>query len=104
MLLLPAVFYDMALELMLKMRRLGITPNMFTFSSVLKACSGLDIYSKCGEIDDATVCVYAEQANSPKEPHKAQANHSSPIESFQTKQAIQVRKGHEVPNRYGTSA
>ncbi|PWA64171.1 tetratricopeptide repeat (TPR)-like superfamily protein [Artemisia annua] len=75
--------YDMALELMLRMRRSGITPNMFTFSSVLKACSGLglqdlgqqfhsvliksdieldpflccgliDIYSKCGEIDDAT--------------------------------------------------
>ncbi|GJW66419.1 pentatricopeptide repeat-containing protein [Tanacetum coccineum] len=46
--------YDMALELMLKMRRSGITPNMFTFSSVLKACSGLDIYSKRGEIDDAT--------------------------------------------------
>nr|GEV38460.1 putative pentatricopeptide repeat-containing protein At5g52630 [Tanacetum cinerariifolium] len=75
--------YDMALELMLKMRRSGTTPNMFTFSSVLKACSGLglqdlgqqfhsvliksdieldpflccgliDIYSKCGETDDAT--------------------------------------------------
>ncbi|PWA44121.1 Pentatricopeptide repeat-containing protein [Artemisia annua] len=75
--------YIMALELMLKMRRSGITPNMFTFSSVLKACSGLglqdlgpqfhcvliksdieldpflccgliDIYAKCGEINDAT--------------------------------------------------
>ncbi|KVH89504.1 pentatricopeptide repeat-containing protein At5g04780, mitochondrial-like [Cynara cardunculus var. scolymus] len=76
-------FNNMALELLLKMRRSGITPNMFTFSSVLKACSGLglqdlgqqfhsiliksdieldpflccgliDIYSKCGEMDDAT--------------------------------------------------
>nr|XP_043622793.1 pentatricopeptide repeat-containing protein At4g14850-like [Erigeron canadensis] len=76
-------YNDMALDLMLKMRRSGITPNMFTFSSVLKACSGLvrqdlgqqfhsvliksdieldaylccgliDIYSKCGEMDDAT--------------------------------------------------
>ncbi|GKA98717.1 hypothetical protein Tco_0826654, partial [Tanacetum coccineum] len=36
------------------------------------------------------VRVYAGQANSPNGPHKAQANHSSPIESFQTKQAIQV--------------
>ncbi|KAJ9565968.1 LOW QUALITY PROTEIN: hypothetical protein OSB04_001934 [Centaurea solstitialis] len=74
---------DAALELLVTMRRSGIAPNMFTFSSVLKACSGLglrdlgrqfhsvmiksdieldpflccgliDIYSKCGEIDDAT--------------------------------------------------
>ncbi|GKD27485.1 fanconi anemia group J protein [Tanacetum coccineum] len=41
-----------------------------------------------------SVRVYAGHANSPNGPHKAQANHSSPIESFQTKQAIQVRKGH----------
>ncbi|GKB75213.1 hypothetical protein Tco_0942108 [Tanacetum coccineum] len=43
------------------------------------------------------VRVYAGQANSPNGPHKAQANHSSPIESFQTKQAIQVRKGQKSP-------
>ncbi|KAI3823946.1 hypothetical protein L1987_05392 [Smallanthus sonchifolius] len=76
-------YNDTALELMLKMRRSRIKPNMFTFSSVLKACSGLgfqglgqqfhsiliksdieldpflccgliDIYSKCGEMEDAT--------------------------------------------------
>ncbi|KAI7753271.1 hypothetical protein M8C21_000193 [Ambrosia artemisiifolia] len=75
-------YNDTALELMVKMRRAGIKPNMFTFSSVLKACSGLslqdlgqqfhsiliksdieldsflccgliDIYSKCGEMEDA---------------------------------------------------
>ncbi|XP_052621408.1 pentatricopeptide repeat-containing protein At5g04780, mitochondrial-like [Lactuca sativa] len=75
-------YFNLGLELFLKMKRSGITPNMFTFSSVLKACSGLglqdlgkqfhsilikseieldpylcsgliDIYSKCGEMDDA---------------------------------------------------
>ncbi|KAK1422690.1 hypothetical protein QVD17_17976 [Tagetes erecta] len=76
-------YNDMAIELLLKMRRSRIKPNMFTFSSALKACSGLgvqdlgqqfhsiliksdieldpflccgliDIYSKCGEMEDAT--------------------------------------------------
>ncbi|KAI3710238.1 hypothetical protein L2E82_40014 [Cichorium intybus] len=75
-------FFNLGLELFLRMKRSGITPNMFTFSSVLKACSGLglqdlgqqfhsvlikseieldpflccgliDIYSKCGEMEDA---------------------------------------------------
>ncbi|KAK9064259.1 hypothetical protein SSX86_015639 [Deinandra increscens subsp. villosa] len=75
-------YNDTALELLLKMRRSRIKPNMFTFSSVLKACSGLglqdlgqqfhsvliksdieldpflccgliDIYSKCGDMEDA---------------------------------------------------
>ncbi|KAL4563239.1 hypothetical protein LXL04_027279 [Taraxacum kok-saghyz] len=75
--------HNMGLELFLKMKRSAIEPNMFTFSSVLKACSGLglqdlgkqfhsvliksdidldpflccgliDLYSKCGQMDDAT--------------------------------------------------
>ncbi|XP_071714713.1 pentatricopeptide repeat-containing protein At4g14850-like [Rutidosis leptorrhynchoides] len=75
-------YNDIALDLMVKMRKSGLTPNMFTFSSVLKACSGLglhdlgqqfhtvliksdieldpylccgiiEIYSKCGDMKDA---------------------------------------------------
>ncbi|KAL7593008.1 hypothetical protein Lser_V15G32296 [Lactuca serriola] len=75
-------YYNLCLELFFMMKRSGITPNKFTYSSVLKACSGLglqylgqqfhsfltkseieldlhlccgliDIYSKCGEMDDA---------------------------------------------------
>ncbi|CAI9266247.1 unnamed protein product [Lactuca saligna] len=75
-------YYNLCLELFFKMKRSGITPNKFTYSSALKACSGLglqdlgqqfhsflikseiefdlhlccgliDIYSKCGEMDDA---------------------------------------------------
>ncbi|KAF5764951.1 putative tetratricopeptide-like helical domain superfamily, DYW domain-containing protein [Helianthus annuus] len=76
-------YNDTALELSLNMRRSGTKLNMFTFSSILKACSGLglqdlgqqfhavliksnieldpflccgliDIYSKCGQMEDAT--------------------------------------------------
>ncbi|CAH1448493.1 unnamed protein product [Lactuca virosa] len=75
-------YYNLCLELFFKMKRSGITSNKFTYSSVLKACSGLglqdlgqqfhsflikseieldlhlccgliNIYSKCGEMDDA---------------------------------------------------
>ncbi|GKB89240.1 hypothetical protein Tco_0961512, partial [Tanacetum coccineum] len=63
---------------------------------VLEAMASKFKYSNIYTI--GPVRVYAGQANSPNGPHKAQANHSSPIESFQTKQAIQVRKGQKSPN------
>lgn len=31
------------MELLVRMRRSGLKPNMFTFSSVLKACTGLGL-------------------------------------------------------------
>ncbi|XP_076929766.1 putative pentatricopeptide repeat-containing protein At3g11460, mitochondrial [Bidens hawaiensis] len=34
---------DTGLELLVRMRRSGLKPNMFTFSSVLKACTGLGL-------------------------------------------------------------
>ncbi|XP_068649038.1 pentatricopeptide repeat-containing protein At4g39530-like [Aristolochia californica] len=75
-------FHDLTLELLQEMKVLGTTPNMFTLSSILKACASMgmidlgrqinshlikvgfdidvfvcvglvDIYSKCGLMEDA---------------------------------------------------
>ncbi|XP_068638571.1 pentatricopeptide repeat-containing protein At2g03880, mitochondrial-like [Aristolochia californica] len=75
-------FHDLTLEMLQEMKVLGTTPNMFTLSSILKACAGMgmidlgrqinshlikvgfdtdvfvcvglvDMYSKCGFMEDA---------------------------------------------------
>ncbi|GKA36383.1 hypothetical protein Tco_0722874, partial [Tanacetum coccineum] len=60
-------------------------------------CIKFPTLAKCDDVR-----VYAGQANSPNGPHKAQANHSSPIESFQIKQAIQVIQEDTSPRGEGT--